>query len=62
MGDTVPLGSTGVGRQLAAASGHGLGVVAAIATRWGVETVASGKAVWAELPLPERPGPTNSAD
>jgi hypothetical protein len=53
VGDTVPLGPTGVNRQLAAASGHGLGVVAALATRWGVETVPSGKAVWAELPLPE---------
>jgi MEDS: MEthanogen/methylotroph, DcmR Sensory domain len=51
--DTLPLGSTGVHQQLAAASGHGLGVVAAIATRWGVEIVPSGKAVWAELPLPD---------
>jgi hypothetical protein len=53
VGDTVPLGPTGVDKQLAAASGHGLGVVAAMATRWGVETGPSGKAVWAELPLPE---------
>ena len=53
VGDTVPLGPTGVDKQLAAASGHGLGVVAAMATRWGVQTVPSGKAVWAELPLPE---------
>jgi hypothetical protein len=53
VGDTVPLGPTGVEKQLAAASGHGLGVVAAMATRWGVETVPTGKAVWAELPLPE---------
>jgi MEDS: MEthanogen/methylotroph, DcmR Sensory domain len=52
VGDTVPLGPTGVDRQLAAAPGHGLGVVAAMATRWGVQTVPSGKAVWAELPLP----------
>jgi MEDS: MEthanogen/methylotroph, DcmR Sensory domain len=52
VGDTLPLGPTGADRQLAASSGHGLGVVAAIATRWGVETVPSGKAVWAELPLP----------
>jgi MEDS: MEthanogen/methylotroph, DcmR Sensory domain len=50
--DTLPLGPAGVDQQLAAASGHGLGVVAAIATRWGVETVPSGKAVWAELRLP----------
>jgi hypothetical protein len=52
VGDTLPLGPAGVGQELAATSGHGLGVVAAIATRWGVETVPSGKAVWAELPLP----------
>lgn len=51
--DTLPLGPNGVDQQLAATSGHGLGVVAAIATRWGVETVPSGKAVWAELPLPD---------
>jgi hypothetical protein len=51
--DTLPLGANGVDQQLAAASGHGLGVVAAMATRWGVETVPSGKAVWAELPLPD---------
>jgi hypothetical protein len=51
--DTLPLGANGVDQQLAAASGHGLGVVAAMATRWGVESVPSGKAVWAELPLPD---------
>jgi hypothetical protein len=51
--DTLPLGPNGVDQQLAATSGHGLGVVAAMATRWGVETVPSGKAVWAELPLPD---------
>ena len=52
VGDTAPLGPTGVDQQLAAASGHGLGVVAAMATRWGVQTAPSGKAVWADLPLP----------
>jgi hypothetical protein len=52
VGDTLPLGPAGVDQQLAATSGHGLGVVAAIATRWGVDTAPSGKAVWAELPLP----------
>ena len=51
--DTLPLGADGVDQHLAAVSGHGLGVVAAMATRWGVETVPSGKAVWAELPLPD---------
>ena len=53
VGDTLPLGPAGVDRQLPAASGHGLGVVAAMAARWGVETAPSGKAVWAELLLPE---------
>ena len=53
VGDTLPLGPTGGDKQLAAAAGHGLGVVAAMATRWGVESVPSGKAVWAELPLPD---------
>jgi hypothetical protein len=49
--DTLPLGSRGADQELTAAPGHGLGVVAAMATRWGVETVPGGKAVWAELPL-----------
>jgi len=51
--DTLPLGPTGGDKQLAATAGHGLGVIAAVATRWGVESVPSGKAVWAELPLPD---------
>ena len=37
---------------MTAVPGHGLGVVAAMATRWGVATAPSGKAVWAELSLP----------
>ncbi|MGH3068732.1 MAG: MEDS domain-containing protein [Streptosporangiaceae bacterium] len=52
VGDTLPLGPPGADQELAAIPGHGLGVVAAMAARWGVETVPSGKAVWAELPLP----------
>ena len=52
VGDTLPLGPRGADQELTAAPGHGLGVVAAMATRWGVETVPGGKAVWAELPLP----------
>jgi hypothetical protein len=52
VGDTVPAGPPG-DRGLAAAPGHGLGVIAAMATRWGFETLASGKAVWAELALSE---------
>ena len=50
--DTIPLGQHGGARWLPAAPGHGLGVVAAMAVRWGVETEAAGKAIWAELPLP----------
>jgi anti-sigma regulatory factor (Ser/Thr protein kinase) len=53
VGDTLPLGRAAVDQQLTAESGHGLGVVAAMATRWGVENVPTGKAVWAELPLPD---------
>ena len=49
--DTVPLGHPGGNRWLPAEPGHGLGVVAAMAVRWGVETEAGGKAIWAELPL-----------
>ena len=49
--DAVPLGRPGGNHWLPAAPGHGLGVVAAMAARWGVETQASGKAIWAELPL-----------
>ena len=52
VGDTRPVAPPGTDQELAAAPGHGLGVVAAMATRWGVETMPSGKAVWAELPLP----------
>ena len=50
--DSVPLGPPDGNRWLPAAPGHGLGVVAAMAARWGVETQASGKAIWAELALP----------
>jgi anti-sigma regulatory factor (Ser/Thr protein kinase) len=52
VGDTVPLGQPGGNHWLPAAPGHGLGLVAAMAARWGVETQASGKAIWAELALP----------
>ncbi len=53
VGDTLPLGRPGEEQELAALPGHGLGVIAALATRWGVETAPTGKAVWAELPLPD---------
>jgi hypothetical protein len=52
VGDTVPLGQPGQDPWLPAVPGHGLGVVAAMAARWGFERLDSGKAVWAELPLP----------
>jgi anti-sigma regulatory factor (Ser/Thr protein kinase) len=32
-------------------SGRGLGLLAALAGRWGVETAADGKSVWFELPV-----------
>jgi hypothetical protein len=50
--DHVPLGQPGGPHWLPAVPGHGLGVIAAMADRWGVETQASGKSVWADLPLP----------
>ena len=53
VGDRLPLGLPGEDQELAAAPGHGLGVIAAMAARWGVETAPTGKAVWAELPLPD---------
>jgi anti-sigma regulatory factor (Ser/Thr protein kinase) len=43
-----------------ALTGRGLGVVAALSHRWGVNAVRDGKVVWAELELaggPPRPGP-----
>ena len=52
VGDSVALGQPGQDQGLAAVPGHGLGVVAAMALRWGFEKLDSGKAVWAELPLP----------
>jgi hypothetical protein len=49
--DTVPLPANGDGhdRALPAAPLHGLGVVAALARRWGADPAGSGKDVWAEL-------------
>jgi hypothetical protein len=44
----------GEGGWLTAAPGHGLDVVAKIASRWAVEDVAGGKVVWAELPASPR--------
>ena len=50
--DGVPVGHPDGNRWLPATPGHGLGVVAAMAVRWGVETDTVGKSIWAELPLP----------
>lgn len=40
-----------------AASGRGLRLLTALATRWGVEAVADGKVVWAQLGRSMTPGP-----
>lgn len=50
--DDAPLPVDGDGRALPAAAPHGLGAVAALASRWGVdpaEPAESGKIVWAEF-------------
>ena len=52
VGDTIPLGQPGGDAWPHAEPGHGLGVVAAVAARWGFERLGSGKTVWAELTLP----------
>jgi anti-sigma regulatory factor (Ser/Thr protein kinase) len=45
-----------------AVSGRGLGIVAQLASCWGVEATADGKIVWAELPLSPTSTRTVSAD
>lgn len=47
--DSVPLAPRGDGPPFDAQAGHGLGVVAQLASDWSVEGLADGKAVWAEL-------------
>lgn len=44
--DTVPMAE---GASLPADPGHGLGVIAAVSTGWGIRPTAEGKIVWAEL-------------
>ncbi|MGE5292100.1 MAG: ATP-binding protein [Micromonosporaceae bacterium] len=39
----------GAQASLPARSGHSLGVIAALASRWRAETAVGGKTVWAEL-------------
>jgi anti-sigma regulatory factor (Ser/Thr protein kinase) len=54
--DSSPLDATSPERgsapeqRLIARTGHGLGLIDVLATRWGVEATASGKVVWAEIP------------
>jgi hypothetical protein len=48
--DDSPVPAAAAGQELPAAPLHGLGAVAALASRWGVEPLGpDGKAVWAEL-------------
>lgn len=48
--DDAALPDTGHAHALPAATLHGLGVVAALARRWGSYPAGSGKVIWAELP------------
>lgn len=48
--DASPLDAASPEQGLIARTGHGLGLIDVLATRWGVEAAASGKVVWAELP------------
>ena len=47
--DNPILPAAGAAPNLSAESGRGLTIVAALADRWGVETVDGGKAIWFEL-------------
>ena len=47
--DASPVDTMSPEEGLIARTGHGLGLVDMLATRWGVEASASGKVVWAEL-------------
>lgn len=58
--DAKPLAGADANPPLPASPQHGLGVVAALATTWGVRPRAGGKAVWAEL-HPHRTTPAGPA-
>jgi anti-sigma regulatory factor (Ser/Thr protein kinase) len=45
-------GAAGEGIPFQVVSGHGLSVVAQLASRWAVDPLPNGKVVWAELPVP----------
>jgi hypothetical protein len=49
--DASSQGAPGSGRALTPKAGHGLAVIASLATSWGVEPMPGGKAVWAELSI-----------
>jgi anti-sigma regulatory factor (Ser/Thr protein kinase) len=49
-----PDGADGPDGAFAVLTGHGLSVVAQLASRWSVEPLAGGKVVWAELSRPDR--------
>ncbi len=49
--DARPLAATHGDPPLPVSPDHGLGLVDAVATRWGVQPADGGKTVWAELPL-----------
>jgi anti-sigma regulatory factor (Ser/Thr protein kinase) len=49
--DASPLDTTTAGRRLRVRAGHGLGLIDALAARWGVEDALVGKVVWAELSI-----------
>lgn len=48
------LEGTGDGVPFQVMKGHGLSVVAQLASRWAVEPLPDGKVVWAELPAPRQ--------
>jgi anti-sigma regulatory factor (Ser/Thr protein kinase) len=52
--DASPLDAAAVGQGLIVRLGHGLGLIEALATCWGIESAPAGKVVWAELSIDRR--------